>query len=66
MIGVDLAACGEPLRSLAAGEALLLRPDSHIAAVIDPSSNGYLEALGTALDQLGLTTTVKESYEPPP
>jgi 2,4-dichlorophenol 6-monooxygenase len=66
VIGVDLAACGEPLRSLAAGEALLLRPDSHIAAVIDPSSNGYLEALGTALDQLGLTTTVKESYEPPP
>ena len=66
VIGVDLAACGEPLRSLAAGQALLLRPDSHIAAVIDPSSDGYAGALGTALDQLGLTTTVKEHYESTP
>ena len=66
VIGVDLAACGEPLRSLAAGQALLLRPDSHIAAVLDPSSSGYADALGAALDQLGLTATVKESYEPTP
>lgn len=66
VIGVDLAACGAPLSSLAAGQALLLRPDSHIAAVIDPSSSGYAEALGTALDRLGLTTTAKESYEPAP
>jgi hypothetical protein len=53
-----------PLRSLAAGQALLLRPDAHIAAVLDPSSSGYADALGAALDQLGLTATVKESYEP--
>ena len=64
VIGVDLAACRGPLRSLAAGQALLLRPDAHIAAVLDPSSSGYADALGAALDQLGLTTTVKESYEP--
>ena len=64
VIGVDLAACRGPLRSLAAGQALLLRPDAHIAAVLDPSSNGYADALGAALDQLGLTATVKESYEP--
>jgi 2,4-dichlorophenol 6-monooxygenase len=63
VIGVDLAACGEPLRSLAAGQALLLRPDAHIAAVLDPSSSGYSVALGAALDQLGLTATVEESYE---
>ena len=66
VIGVDLAACGEPLGSLTAGQALLLRPDSHIAAMLDPSSSGYDEALGAALDQLGLTTAVKESYEPTP
>ena len=66
VIGVDLAACREPLRSLAAGQALLLRPDSHIAAVLDPTSSGYADALGAALDQLGLTATVKESYEPTP
>ena len=64
VIGVDLAACRGPLRSLAAGQALLLRPDAHIAAVLDPSSSGYADALGAALDQLGLTATVKESYEP--
>ena len=64
VIGVDLAACGEPLCSLAAGQALLLRPDAHIAAVLDPSSSGYAGALGAALDQLGLSATVKESYEP--
>ena len=64
VIGVDLAACRGPLRSLAAGQALLLRPDAHIAAVLDPSSSGYANALGAALDQLGLTATVKESYEP--
>ena len=66
VIGVDLAACGEPRCALAAGQALLLRPDSHIAAVLDPSSSGYAEALGAALDQLGLTATVKGSYEPTP
>ena len=66
VIGVDLAACREPLRSLAAGQALLLRPDAHIAAVLDPSSSGCADALGAALDQLGLTATVKESYEPTP
>ena len=66
VIGVDLAACREPLCSLAAGQALLLRPDSHIAAVLDPSSSGYADALGAALDQLGLTVTGKESYEPTP
>jgi len=64
VIGVDLAACSGPLRPLAAGQALLLRPDAHIAAVLDPSSNGYADALGAALDRLGLTATVKESYEP--
>ena len=64
VIGVDLAAGSGPLRPLAAGQALLLRPDAHIAAVLDPSSNGYADALGAALDQLGLTATVKESYEP--
>ena len=61
VIGVDLAACNGPLRSLAAGQALLLRPDAHIAAVLDPSG---ADALGAALDQLGLTATVKESYGP--
>ena len=64
VIGVDLAACSGPLRPLAAGQALLLRPDAHIAAVLDPSRNGYADALGAALDQLGLTATVTESYEP--
>ena len=64
VIGVDFASCSGPLRSLAAGQALLLRPDAHIAAVLDPSSNGYADALGAALDRLGLTATVKESYEP--
>ena len=59
VIGIDLEACGEPLRSLSAGPALLLRPDAHIAAVLDPSSGGYARALGSALDQLGLTATVK-------
>ncbi len=53
VIGVDLAACGEPLRSLSAGQALLLRPDAHIAAVLDPSNSGHVVALGAALDQLG-------------
>ena len=52
VIRVDLTACGEPLCSLAAGQALLHR--SHIAAVLDPSSSGYADALGAALDQLGL------------
>ena len=66
VIGVDLAACREPLRSLAAGQALLLRPDSHIAAVLDPSSGGHADALSAALDQLGLSDTGKESYEPTP
>jgi 2,4-dichlorophenol 6-monooxygenase len=64
VIGVDLAAYSGPLRPLAAGQALLLRPDAHIAAVLDPSSSGYADALGAALDQLGLTATVKESCEP--
>jgi hypothetical protein len=32
--------------------------------VLDPSRNGYADALGAALDQLGLTATVTESYEP--
>lgn len=64
VIGVDPAACRGPLRSLAAGQALLVRPDAHIAAVLDPSSSGYADALGAALLQLGLTATVKESYEP--
>lgn len=64
VIGVELAAGGGPLGSLAAGWALLLRPDAHIAAVLDPSSSGCAEALGAALDQLGLTTTVEESHEP--
>ncbi len=63
VIGVDLATCGEPLRSLTGGQALLLRPDAHIAAVLEPSSSGYAGALGAALDQLGLTATVEESYE---
>jgi 2,4-dichlorophenol 6-monooxygenase len=66
VIGVDVAACREPLCALAAGQALLLRPDSHIAAVLDPSGGVYTEALGAALDQLGLTAIVKGSYEPTP
>ncbi|MEI6251844.1 MAG: FAD-dependent monooxygenase [Mycobacteriaceae bacterium] len=66
VIGVDLAVCGEPLCSLAAGQALLLRPDSHIAAVLDPSNGGYRHALSAALDQLGLRTVVEESHEPMP
>ncbi len=64
VIGVDLAACGEPLRSLSAGQALLLRPDAHIAAVLDPSNSGHVVALGAALDQLGMTATVEERYGP--
>jgi hypothetical protein len=64
VIGVDLAACRGPLRLLAEGQALVLRPDAHIAAVLDPSTSGCADALGAALDQLGLTGTVKESYEP--
>lgn len=62
VIGVDLTPGKGPLSSLAAGQALLLRPDAHIAAVLDPSRTGYADALGAALAQLGLTATVKESY----
>ena len=64
VIGVDLAVRSGPLRPLAAGQALLLRPDAHIAAVLDPSGSGYADALSVALDQLGLTATAKESYGP--
>ena len=64
VIGVDLAVRSGPLRPLAAGQALLLRPDAHIAAVLDPSGSGYADALTVALDQLGLTATAKESYGP--
>ena len=64
VIGVDLAASSAPLRSLAVGQALLLRPDAHIAAVLAPSDSGYADALRAALDQLGLTATVEESYGP--
>ncbi len=66
VIGVDLAACASPLRSLAAGQALLLRPDSHIAAVLDPTGSGCADAIVAALDQLGLTATVEESHERTP
>jgi 2,4-dichlorophenol 6-monooxygenase len=62
VIGVDVATGSGPLRSLAAGQALLLRPDAHIAAVLDSSDSGHADALGAALDQLGLTTSVEESY----
>jgi 2,4-dichlorophenol 6-monooxygenase len=62
VIGVDVATGSGPLRSLAAGQALLLRPDAHIAAVLDSSGSGHADALGAALDQLGLTTSVEESY----
>ena len=58
VIAVDLATAAEPLRSLAGGQALLVRPDGHIAAVLDPSGDGCVGALGTALDRLGLTATV--------
>ncbi len=64
VIGVDPTPRRGPLGALAAGQALLLRPDAHIAAVLDPASIGYADALGAALDQLGLRATVKESYEP--
>ena len=64
VIGVDLAARSGPLSSLTTGHALLLRPDAHIAAVLDPSGRGYADALGAALDQLGLTATAEESYGP--
>jgi 2,4-dichlorophenol 6-monooxygenase len=64
VIGVDDAACSGPLRLLAAGQALLLRPDAHIAAVLDPSDCGYADALRAALDHLGLADTVEESYGP--
>jgi 2,4-dichlorophenol 6-monooxygenase len=64
LIGVDIAACSGPLRLLAAGQALLVRPDAHIAAVLDPSGSGYADALGTALGRLGLTAAVKESHGP--
>jgi hypothetical protein len=62
VIGVDVAAGSGPLQSLAAGQALLLRPDAHIAAVLHPSGSGHTDALGAALDQLGVTTSVEESY----
>jgi 2,4-dichlorophenol 6-monooxygenase len=64
VIGVDFASCNGPLRSLGAGKALLLRPDAHIAAVLDPSGSGYADSLSVALDQLGLMATAKESYGP--
>jgi hypothetical protein len=66
VIGIDPAVCRAALGSLAAGQALLLRPDAHIAAVLDPARSGYGDALGAALDQLGLTAPVEESYEPTP
>jgi 2,4-dichlorophenol 6-monooxygenase len=59
VIGVDVTACGEPLRSLSTGQALLLRPDAHIAAVLDPSTGGHADALGVVLDRLGLSAAVK-------
>ncbi len=56
VVGVDFAGCGEPLSSMAAGQALLLRPDHHIAAVLDPTTDGYRHALRSALDHLDLLT----------
>lgn len=62
--GVDLALHEGPLRSLDEGKALLLRPDSHIAAILDPSHGGYARELGRALDELGIRPTAKECLEP--
>lgn len=57
VIAVDPASCGEPLQSHLDGKALLLRPDSHIAAVLDPSKGGHAEVAGSALGELGIRPT---------
>jgi 2-polyprenyl-6-methoxyphenol hydroxylase-like FAD-dependent oxidoreductase len=64
VIGVDLGTCSGPLGSLGEGRALVLRPDAHIAAVLDPSGTGYADALGAALDHLGVTAVVEGIHEP--
>ena len=64
VIGVDLASCGEPLQSHLDSKAILLRPDSHIAAVLDPSKGGYAVAVGSTLDKLGIKPTAKEHRAP--
>jgi 2-polyprenyl-6-methoxyphenol hydroxylase-like FAD-dependent oxidoreductase len=66
LICVDLAACAEPLRSLSTRQALLLRPDGHIAAVLDPADGGCADALAAAFHQLGMSARVEENYEPTP
>ncbi len=64
VVGVDLASREEPWRSFVEGKALLLRPDSHIAAVLDPSCGGYAGALNMALDELGIRPSTRECLEP--
>lgn len=66
VVGADLASCSEPLHSFMDGKALLLRPDSHIAAVLDPSSGGHTGALSSALDELAIRPNAKECREPTP
>lgn len=46
-----------PLSALTEETALLLRPDSHIAAVLDPSHGGYADVLSATLDELGVGPT---------
>lgn len=64
VIGVELASCGEPLHSHIDEKAVLLRPDSHIAAMLDPSTGGYAVAVRSVLDELGIRPTAKEHRAP--
>ena len=62
---VPPAACRAALRAVGRGRAGATSTRGvRVAAVIDPSSNGYAAALGAALDQLGLTTLSRRAMNP--
>ncbi|MFN8089652.1 MAG: FAD-dependent oxidoreductase [Mycobacterium sp.] len=60
---VDLEAHTEQLSVLTEGKAILLRPDSHIAAVLDPSCSGYAGVLGATIDELGFRPSARGCLE---
>lgn len=63
VIAVELDVHMEPLNALTEGKALLLRPDSHIAALLDPSRCGYAGVLSVTLDELGVRPSTRECLE---
>jgi hypothetical protein len=67
--GYPLRVCGDdlsqdPFSALKPRQALLIRPDGHIAAVLDAGASSFGHALTTAMVKLGLSATVEERYEP--